>query len=165
MQIACVDVQYEGTNATVACVVIPTWEADRPRLEFTVTVTDVLPYESGSFYRRELPCIKTGLNRLPVRPEFVVIDGYVWLGDGKPGLGAHLYDTLDRQVAVVGVAKTRFRGADPVIEVMRGGSQRPLYVSAAGLDLAQAADFIRSMHGEHRIPTILHRVDRLSRAG
>jgi deoxyribonuclease V len=96
-------------------------------------------------------------------PQIVVIDGYVWLGEQKPGLGAHLYDVLGQQVAVVGVAKTLFTGAEPVELVLRGRSRTPLYVTAAGMDLAEAANHIRAMHGSHRIPTLLKRADQLSR--
>jgi hypothetical protein len=42
-----------------------------------------------------------------------IVDGYVWLDDaGKPGLGAHLYQALGGRVAVLGVAETKFRGAE-----------------------------------------------------
>jgi deoxyribonuclease V len=63
---------------------------------------------------------------------------------------------------VVGVAKRPFRGA-PALEVLRGASARPLYVTAIGIDAAHAADGVRRMHGAHRIPTLLTRVDRLCR--
>jgi deoxyribonuclease V len=69
---------------------------------------------------------------------------------------------VQRRNPVVGVAKSRFDGARAV-EVYRGGSIRPLYVSAAGLDPEEAAEKIRSMHGRHRVPTLLKRVDRLAR--
>ena len=42
---------------------------------------------------------------------------------------------------------------------------RPLYVSAVGVDLVNAADNIRRMHGPHRLPTLLKQVDGLCRAG
>jgi deoxyribonuclease V len=91
------------------------------------------------------------------------VDGYVGL-DGKPGLGRHLFDHLSQQVPVIGVAKTRCRGA-PAIEVCRGSSQSPLYVSAVGTDVDGAAARVRRMHGPYRIPTLLKRVDRIARAG
>ncbi|PKN30756.1 MAG: endonuclease V, partial [Deltaproteobacteria bacterium HGW-Deltaproteobacteria-21] len=49
-------------------------------------------------------------------------------------------------------------------EVFRGRSKSPLYVTAAGMDPSEAAGHIRSMHGGHRIPTLLKQVDRLSRS-
>ncbi len=93
----------------------------------------------------------------------VIIDGYAWLGGQRRGLGAHLYEALDKRAAIIGVAKTRFVGADPVALVTRGGSRTPLFVTAAGMDVAEAASQIRAMHGNHRIPTMLKRADQLSR--
>ena len=93
----------------------------------------------------------------------MIIDGYVWLGGQRPGLGGHLHEVLGQQVAIIGVAKTQFAGAEPVELVLRGQSRTPLYVSAVGMDLATAASHIRAMHGPHRIPTLLKRVDQLSR--
>jgi deoxyribonuclease V len=95
----------------------------------------------------------------------VIIDGYVWLGAGRPGLGAHLYQALGQRTAVVGVAKRRFHGAGDAVPILRGTSQVPLFVTAVGIDLAGAAEGVRRMHGAHRIPTLLKRVDRLSREG
>jgi deoxyribonuclease V len=96
--------------------------------------------------------------------ETIVVDGYVWLEEGKHGLGAHLYEALGRRVPVVGVAKTRFVGA-AAKAVQRGSSRRPLYVSAAGIDPRIAARHIQSMHVAYRIPTLLRRVDQLCRQG
>ena len=125
---------------------------------------DVEPYVPGEFYRRELPCLLKVLDQLSERPEVVVIDGYVWLdASGRKGLGGHLFEALNKTVPVIGVAKTRFATATRAIEVLRGSSARPLFVTAAGIDQANAAKCIRRMHGESRIPTLLKRVDRLSR--
>jgi deoxyribonuclease V len=77
-------------------------------------------------------------------------------------LGWHLFDALESKIPVIGVAKSRFEGA-PAHEVYRGASRRPLYVTAAGMTLAKAAANIQAMHGAHRIPTLLQRVDRLAR--
>jgi deoxyribonuclease V len=103
------------------------------------------------------------LKTLPTLPLIVIIDGYVWLGEQRHGLGAHLYEALDKRAAIIGVAKTRFVGADPVELVTRGGSRTPLYVTAAGMDVTEAANHIRAMHGSHRIPAMLKRADQLSR--
>ena len=57
--------------------------------ERTAWLPDVVAYEPGEFYRRELPALTavltgvTGLSQL-------IIDGYVDLdASGRPGLGAH----------------------------------------------------------------------------
>jgi deoxyribonuclease V len=161
--IACVDVDYRDAGAVAACVCFEHWDDGTPVLESAIEIRGVEPYEPGQFYRRELPCILTVLQTLPNLPQIAIIDGYVWLGEQRHGLGARLYEALDKRVVVIGVAKTRFVGAEPVVLVTRGGSRIPLFVTAAGMDVAEAASHIRTMHGKHRIPTMLKRADQLSR--
>ena len=103
------------------------------------------------------------IHELPQRPDAYIIDGYVWLGPEKPGLGAHLFERLGSGVPVVGAAKTPFRGDTLSVPVLRGQSQRPLHVTAAGMDTADAAALVSGMHGEHRVPTLLRLADRLAR--
>jgi deoxyribonuclease V len=64
---------------------------------------------------------------------------------------------------VVGVAKTAFQGSTFATPVTRGTSARPVFVTARGMDVAEAARLVAAMHGPHRIPTLLGRVDRLAR--
>lgn len=164
--IACVDVDYRQPGAVAACVLFRDWTDEQPTAEAVVPITTVEPYEPGKFYRRELPCLLAVLGAVSERPQMILIDGYVWLGDEhQPGLGAHLYEALGRQTAVIGVAKTRFHQARPVAEVFRGASRSPLFVTAAGIDLAEAARYLGEMHGPYRIPTLLRRVDHLCRSG
>lgn len=161
--IACLDVDYRDEIAVAACLTFSDWQGGRHVRELTEIVREVEPYRPGAFYRRELPCLMQALGRLGEEPAIVLIDGYVWLGQDKPGLGAHLYQTLGNQVPVVGVAKTRFAGATPIREVLRGQSILPLFVSAIGCDVDEAAEKVRTMHGPHRLPTLLKRVDQLCR--
>src|SRR5690349_17389598 len=147
--LACVDVDYRGTEAVAACVVFRAWSDAVSAAERCERIAEVAVYEPGAFYRRELPCLLSVLRTVDEPLESIVVDGYVWLGNDRPGLGAHLYEALGRRVAVIGVAKTRFAGADAEA-VLRGGSRRPLYVSAAGLDGTTAAHCIASMHGGYR---------------
>jgi deoxyribonuclease V len=103
------------------------------------------------------------LDHVGVRPDLILVDGYVWSGPDKPGLGARLYESLDQSIPVIGVAKTPFRGDDWSIPVLRGKSRTPLHVTAAGLDPEEAAQHIRDMHGPHRLPEMLKQVDRAAR--
>ena len=161
---ACVDVHYPDEGAIAACVLFSDWQAESADREFVATFGRVAPYEAGRFYLRELPCIRAVLGQCPAQPSTVVIDGFVWLGGrAEPGLGAHLYGALREEVAVIGVAKNEFKGAYPVQPVYRGVSAKPLYVSAVGICLEEAANKVRAMAGEHRIPSLLRRVDSLSR--
>jgi len=103
---------------------------------------------------------------LPALPAVIVVDGCVWLPDGRPGLGAHLYESLARCAAVVGIAKRPFKGigaSDGVLPVLRGASRQPLFVTAAGMSSAAAAEAVRSMAGKHRIPDVVRMTDRRSR--
>ena len=83
--------------------------------------------------------------------------------DGRPGLGARARDEFG--IPVIGVAKTPFRTATHAIAVLRGTSARPLYVTAAGMPRADAAELIRNMAGRNRTPDALRRVDTLARHG
>jgi deoxyribonuclease V len=164
--IVCVDVDYRVAEVVAAAVGFHAWTDEHAAVELVVTSdAPPAPYQPGQFYLRELPHVLSVLSVIvpPATPlDAVVVDGYVWLAGATRGLGAHLHDALDQAVPVVGVAKTRFAGAT-AIEVVRGASARPLYVTASGIDTGVAADHVRAMHGEHRIPTLLRRVDQLAR--
>ncbi len=160
--IACVDVDYRDDEAQAACVLLRDW-ADADSAGFHVErIAGAAPYQPGQFYRRELPCLLAVLAKVKDPLDAVVVDGYVWLRDRTPGLGAHLYEALGRAVPIIGVAKTRFASA-PSEAVIRGTSRRPLFVTAAGMEPADAADRVRRMHGPFRIPTLLKKVDQLCR--
>ncbi|MBY0523033.1 MAG: endonuclease V [Gemmataceae bacterium] len=161
--IACVDVDYRDREALAACVLFHSWGAAVSTDEKVIRVAPIEPYEPGQFYRRELPCLLAVLDRVRAAADAVVVDGYVWLRDEQtPGLGAHLFEALGRSIPVVGVAKTCYRSA-AAIAVTRGSSRRPLYVTAVGMAVEEAARHVQIMHGQFRIPTQLKRVDRLCR--
>lgn len=155
------DVDYRSTGAVAAGVWFRGWQAENIELQAIAPFTIVAPYQPGAFYLRELPCLLEVLARGP-RADVVVVDGYVWLGGGKPGLGAHLHAAIGG--AVVGVAKTRYLSAAEAIPVYRGTSRSPLYVSSVGLDLDIAAASVAGMHGPYRLPTLLKLVDTIARS-
>lgn len=159
--LCCVDVDYRDEHAVAAAILFLDWGSPNPVAQHVVTIRGVAPYRPGSFYERELPCIDAVLARNHWPLAAIVVDGYVWLG-AEPGLGAHLYKKLGEAVPVIGVAKNPFRDA-PAALVHRGGSRKPLYVSAAGMTADAAAGCVQRMHGEHRLPTLLKEVDRLCR--
>lgn len=162
--LACLDVDYRPDVTVAACVLFRAW-TDAEEVRHVLARGPVAePYVPGQFYRRELPHLLRVLAATGVTPGAVVIDGYVWLAEARPGLGAHLFEALGRHVPVVGVAKTAFRASDVAVPVLRGHSQRPLHVTAAGMEAQAAAACVRAMHGDARIPTLLRRVDRLARA-
>ena len=156
------DVKYHNDgSATAAGVLFAAWSDHAPRRVFTVPIARVEDYESGSFYKRELPCLQALLGVVDADVRIIVVDGYVDLGE-KPGLGRYLYNALQGTTAVVGVAKRSFRDAGGRA-VYRADSTRPLHVTAAGMPLDEAARCVAAMHGAHRMPTLLRRVDALSR--
>jgi deoxyribonuclease V len=162
--ILAVDVHYRENGAFAAGMLFREWEDAKPVAEWVVSIPDIAAYQSGQFYRRELPCILELLKQVEPPPETIVIDGHVHLdAEGKAGLGRHLYETLQGRCGVIGVAKRRFKDTPPEAEVFRGGSQRALYVTAAGVAESDARRFILRMHGRHRVPTLLGRADHLAR--
>lgn len=163
--IACLDVDYRENEAIAACVLFEQWHDEEPYALFIEQIDDIAPYEPGQFYKRELPCLMRVLKQVSEPIDVIVIDGYVWLDENmRPGLGGHLYEALEQRVPIVGVAKTNFATAESIAEkVYRGDSERPLYVTAVGVDAPEIATQIQAMHGEYRIPTLLKRVDQLCR--
>jgi deoxyribonuclease V len=161
---ACVDVDYRDQGAVAACVLFRDWTDAASAARVVERLDRVEPYEPGGFYKRELPCLQAVLCKVGVPVDLVIIDGYVWLSERQtPGLGGHLFEALGRRIPVVGVAKTRFRSATLAREVLRGDSDRPLYVTAAGIDAEEVCRHVRDMHGPFRLPTLLREVDQLCR--
>lgn len=162
--VAFTDVHYADEAARAACVVARNWSDGTPVEEHVVSVPSVKPYRPGAFFERELPCLLQVLARISLPVRAVVVDGYVDLDEhGTPGLGAHLHAALGGGVAVIGVAKTAFRGATFATTIQRGTSRAPLYITARGIEPSEAARLVREMHGPYRIPTLLTRVDQLAR--
>jgi deoxyribonuclease V len=160
--IAAFDVHYIGDGSASAAAVLFTDYGDRePAAEFTQLLSGAAEYIPGEFYRRELPCILAVLQQIKGPLDEIIIDGYVMLAN-RAGLGMHLFNHLNGRVPVIGVAKSRFKDAYAA-EVFRGRSERPLYITAAGMKLKKASEQIREMHGDYRIPTMLRVVDLLAR--
>jgi deoxyribonuclease V len=159
-----VDVNYLDDKACVAGILFKDWQDLEPIRQITTEIASVAAYEPGQFYKRELPCILEILAQLESLPAIVIVDGYVYLGSAQtPGLGKYLYDALDGKAIAIGVAKNRFADTPAETEVFRGGSQRPLYVTAIGIELAEAKMAIEQMAGAYRIPNLLKLVDKLSK--
>lgn len=162
--ILAVDANYRAGEAVFAGVAFEHWADSEIQASYISVVESVNDYTPGLFYRRELPGILKLLSEHHLAPSTVLIDGYVYLdGNSRPGLGRYLYDALEQKAMIIGVAKKPFKGIGAVYQVYRGNSARPLYVTCAGIELRIAKQRIISMHGNHRIPTMLKVVDRLSR--
>lgn len=162
--IACLDVYYPNESAYAAAVIFSDWTSTVCLKEYTAIVTGVGEYEPGQFYRRELTPLQAVISRIVEPIDVYVLDAYCHLApDRTPGLGAYFHESLPRPVAIVGVAKNRYRDTKHAIELLRGGSVRPLFVTSIGLSYESAAKHIGAMAGSYRIPTLIKAADRLSR--
>ncbi|HME64209.1 MAG TPA: endonuclease V [Streptosporangiaceae bacterium] len=161
---AAVDVHYLRTGGARAAAVLAADAAFVHVLaERTAVIPRVAPYRPGEFYLRELPPLRAVLEDL-TGLGLLVVDGYADLDPGgRPGLGAHAHAEFG--IPVIGVAKSRFRTATHAVPVLRGSSGRPLFVTAAGMPRADAADLVRRMVGQYRLPDALRRADTLARTG
>jgi deoxyribonuclease V len=159
---AAVDVHYPVSGgARAALVLAGDCAFSRILAQKTAFVPYVAPYLPGQFYRRELPPLRAVLSGV-TGIELLVIDGYVDLApDGRPGLGAYVHAEFG--VPVIGVGKTLFAAATHAVPVIRGHATRPLYVTAAGIAAAEAAELIQHMSGKFRMPDALRQVDVLAR--
>lgn len=158
---------YDEDKAKVAGVLFNDWADATPQKVVQEYCSQVANYQSGQFYKRELPCIMQLLKTIEEPLHGIIIDGYVNLGkEQKAGLGMHLYNELTKQgknIPIIGVAKKQFIDTPPSCEIIRGKSHRPLYISAVGISLEEAKSNIKNMHGANRLPTLLKEVDRIGR--
>ena len=159
---AAVDVHYLGAaGARAALVTASDGRFTELAATATILVAEAEQYRPGEFYLRELPAIRA-ICKHAGPFGLIVVDGYVDLDPaGRPGLGAHVHAELG--VPVIGVAKTAFRTATHAARIRRGQSARPLFVTAAGMTIADAASLIEDMAGPFRIPDALRTADRLAR--
>ena len=161
--ILAIDVHYREEFAKAVSIEFENWNDKSPTKINESFIRNVEEYISGEFYKRELPCIikileKTNTKKLDI----IIIDGFVVLDDtGKAGLGKYLYETLNREIPIIGVAKRGFVNNEKnVLKIKRGKSEKPLYITSIGFDLNEAATKIKNMTGEFRIPDLLRILDR-----
>lgn len=163
MRVLALDVLYNDTNNTAQIAGV-LFEADSSVCisTYETTLSDIHPYIPGEFYRRELPCLTKLISMVDTPYDILCVDSYVDLEPGHKGLGRHLYEYFQGKYPVIGVAKTHFHDAEAV-EVCRGESKKPLYVTSVGLEITEAVGIVEQMHGSYRIPTHLKKVDMLTR--
>jgi deoxyribonuclease V len=161
---AATDVYYPGFGGARAAAGVAADAAfTRVLAEQTALIDDVLPYQPGEFYLRELPPLRAVLHGIPGLG-LLVVDGYADLDpEGRPGLGAYAHTEFG--IPVIGVAKSALRTATQAIAVRRGTSTRPVFVTAAGMCATEAAGLVQNMAGRFRIPDSLRRADALARTG
>lgn len=156
------DTYYLNGQAKTVCLGFEDWLAQAPDFELVEFIQEPGEYESGAFYKRELPCILSILKQINLQKgDILVVDGYVVLSDaGKLGLGGYLYHELQKEYPIVGVAKKAFK--DNVVhvrEVLRGESKNPLFITSLGIDVDTATRSIEAMYGAYRMPDLLRLLD------
>lgn len=160
------DTYYFENYANTVCIAFEDWVSDKETEIYTAKTEIISDYESGAFYKRELPCIINLLKNIELKEEdLIIVDGYVTLdNDGKIGLGGHLFDALNHKFPVIGIAKNGFNSPDDMRrEVYRGDSRTPLFLTARGADVDEIKIKVEDMHGNFRIPALLKKLDQLSR--
>lgn len=160
------DTYYFDGKAKTVCLEFTEWNQSENFKVHTEIIDNVEEYIPGEFYKRELPCILSLLNQIDLKKvEAIIVDGFVYLNDEKKyGLGGHLYEKLNEEIPIIGVAKTNFASIEKdKRSLLRGDSQKPLYVTAIGIELDDAFQKVESMAGEFRMPTLLKEMDRLTK--
>lgn len=156
--------QPEQTLAQVAGIRFMGVEQHAILNTYQTCVTPVAPYQSGEFYKREMPCLLALIEQITEPFDVIIIDGFVFLdSEQKAGLGKHLYDNLTDKKPVIGIAKHAFFGIDERHAVYRGTSKHPLYVTACEFPVTAAKDLVKNLQGHFRLPDIVKQVDALSR--
>jgi deoxyribonuclease V len=160
------DTYYYDGKAKTVCLEFTEWNQSADFKVHTEIIDNVEEYIPGEFYKRELPCILSLLNKMDLTNlEAIIVDGFVYLDDeNKYGLGGHLYEKLNKKIPIIGVAKTNFASIEKDKKsLIRGESLKPLYVTAIGIELEDAFRKVESMAGEYRMPTLLREMDRLTK--
>jgi len=156
--------ETDAVTATVAGIRFEGIKQSRILSEHLVKVNDVAPYESGQFYKREMPCLLALINQIDEPFDAIIIDGYVFLdGVSKAGLGKYLYDNLVNKKPIIGIAKNHFYDITEDYAIWRGISKHPLYVTSIGINITTAKKMVSEMEGEHRMPKMVSDVDKLGR--
>ena len=75
--IAIFDVYYSNDTAHGVALIVESLTDEVPVTVYENTVTGVEPYESGSFYRRELPVLLDLIKSIKEPLDLLVVDGYV----------------------------------------------------------------------------------------
>lgn len=160
------DTYYYENKALTICIEFETWTDKTIHKVHHEVLENVPDYVSGEFYKRELPCILSLFQKINTDfIEAIIVDGFVFLDEkDKYGLGGHLYESLEKKIPIIGVAKTNFGGDfSQKVEVFRGSSKNPLYITAMEIDKNAAQQYILEMYGEFRIPKLLKELDQLTR--
>lgn len=159
------DTYYYDNKAKTVCLSFEDWKNEEFKI-YSEIISEIAEYVPGEFYKRELPCILSLISKIDLKNvDVIIIDGFVYLDDeGRFGLGAYLYEALNKEISIIGVAKRDFATIERNRNmIFRGESQNPLFITSIGIDLIEASKRIEEMEGNYRIPTTLKELDRLTK--
>lgn len=96
--------------------------------------------------------------------DLIALDGFASFDSPHVSLGEHLYKLLESRTPVIGIAKSFNRLAiGKAQKLFRGESNSPVYITAMGLDVEMASEYVRLLHGPFRIPSVIKDTDQLSK--
>jgi len=160
------DTFYYEDFAKTVCIAFEDWNSETESFIYSENTEISADYESGAFYKRELPCILSLLKKIDLKEgDLIIVDGYVTLDNsGQIGLGGYLYESLNKKYPVIGIAKNGFASEDNLRKtIFRGESKTPLFLTAGGIDTDDIKIKVENMYGAYRIPTLLKKLDQLTR--
>lgn len=160
-----IDVYYKKELARIVGVLF-NWQDLKPKEIIIENIDNVAEYIPGEFYKRELPCLLKLIKSINLEElEAIIIDGNIYVdNDLKFGLGGILWETLNRKIPIIGIAKTSFfSNKETVSEVYRGKSNKPLYVSTIDYPIENAIKNLIEMKGDYRIPSVLKELDTITK--
>lgn len=167
MKLAVDTYYYSDTLALTVGVLFNRWTDDEPAEIISSICTKFSSYIPGEFYKRELPCVLSLLEKVDMdKIETIIVDGFLRLRFNdcteKDGLGKKLFDSLNMPgLKVIGLAKSDFCRTDEIsASLLRGSAVNPLWVQGIGLPDNVAAGNIKMMSGESRIPKLLKILDK-----
>ncbi|MEX0727171.1 MAG: endonuclease V [Planctomycetaceae bacterium] len=183
-RIAGLDVSYPDAETAVAACVICDGRSAEVLESFTVTVPVAFPYITGLLSFREIPAYLKVIEAM----QQAQADADVWLVDGSgilhhrsAGIATHLGLLLD--IPTIGVSKSLLCGSvnlsqldhTPAAPIVYNGEtrgmaikanprSRPLYISPGHrISVEHAAEVVRNLFRDHRLPEPTYWADRLSR--
>lgn len=161
--IVVIDVDYGEKEAYVAGVFAEEVHSAESCGFLRLKVKNYGDYESGQFYKRELPCVKAILEKVNPRIlDFIIVDGYADFGTERVSLGQAVYGAYG--IPTIGIAKKACQYCVLLdTEVFRGSSRSPLFVTSYGITQEEAKSIVREMSGKNRLPYLVKLADSYAR--
>ena len=168
---------YDGYGYTVGGV-FDTWADDKIRYYIINKKKCTDTFGDKELWREKTSCIMEclsmfGLNiasdndqSLNNSINTIVIDDYIWLGEGEKGVGAILFSMIknryDFEMNIVGVTKKPHNGKiDDCFEISRYNSEQSMYITCINPNFAEHYSFlVANMDGKGGTPKLLDLIDK-----